>query len=385
MWLVGLLFWGSLYGSCRCDEPAAPISSPEGEARENSSPSLDAESQKLLASLKSRETLTGLSPPKPRAKSWRRGVSLGLFVSERDPEARRFYYEQLLDEIAESGATDLSLIVRWVQPHIRATTIEPKAGLSAEDAVLEEVIQLARARKLRVFLMPILHLEKRRRGEWRGKIRPSDWDSWWVSYKRFILHYATLAQRQKVELFAVGSELVSTEAQQDRWREIIQAIRATYKGQLTYSANWDHFEPVQFWDALDIVGVTAYHELSKEPDPTEENLLRGWLGFRQRLRIWAALQNRHYIFTEIGYPSHTQAAARPWDYTPRGAPDTGLQLRCYRAMYKTWQTDERLEGLFLWNWFGVGGAGDRGYSPRGKPAEDVLRYWYVGSQISKGS
>ena len=34
------------------------------------------------------------------------------------------------------------------------------------------------------------------------------------------------------------------------------------------------------------------------------------------------------------------------------------------------------EAFFLWNWFGRGGPDDGGFTPRGKPAEGVLRRWF---------
>ncbi|MBH23484.1 MAG: hypothetical protein CMH57_03265 [Myxococcales bacterium] len=363
-WLSGLLAALVLVG-CRCDAPQRPVS----EAT-----SVDA--AKDAPRRREPEAVRGLPAAQARPEGFRRGVSLGLFVSERDPRARRFYYEQLLDEIREVGATDVSLVVRWSQRDVQATAIAPLEGVTSGDDVLTEVIALARARGLRVFLMPILHLGSRRRGQWRGTLKPVDEVAWWASYEAFILHYARIAAAQEVELFAVGSELVSMERQAERWEALIREVRGVYGGELTYSANWDHFEPVPFWDHLDVVGVTAYHELSQEPDPDEQALVAGWRPFERRLKRWAAAQDRRYIFTEVGFPSHSQGAARPWDYTPRGEPDAALQLRCYRSMFRVWNADPRLTGVFIWNWFGVGGASDRGYTPRGKPAEQVIRRWY---------
>ena len=69
------------------------------------------------------------------------------------------------------------------------------------------------------------------------------------------------------------------------------------------------------------------------------------------------------------------AGARPWDYTTGTARDDGEQRRCYEAAIKTWANTPGLQGVFFWNWFPDG---DRGYTPRGKPAEQVLRSWYRG-------
>jgi hypothetical protein len=65
---------------------------------------------------------------------------------------------------------------------------------------------------------------------------------------------------------SVGSELASLEREDTEWRALIRAIRAKYAGPLVYSANWDHLDDVQFWDALDLAGASAYFELPLPDD-----------------------------------------------------------------------------------------------------------------------
>jgi len=323
-----------------------------------------------------------VTPPPTRAAQaddgFRRGVSLGLFVDTEDRGERRRWYATFLDEIRDVGATDVSLVVVWTQADARASKLAREAGVTAPDEVLLMVMGLAAERGLRVMLMPIVNLRQRRRGEWRGTLAPVDAGAWWASYTAFIEHYADLARAGGAAVFSVGSELVSMEGPgADRWRALIRSVRGRFAGRLTYSANWDHFEPVPFWDALDVVGVTAYQTLSKKPAPTLDDLLAGWAGFRQRLRRWAGAHDHRYLFTEVGYPAHPEGAARPWDHSLRGEADPELQRRCYEALRQTWQGDKRLEGIYIWNWFGKGGPEDPGYTPRGKPAEQILRRWFT--------
>lgn len=319
--------------------------------------------------------LKDLPPPMPRDAAFRRGVSLGLFASTRQPEEQRRIYRMLLGEIAALGATDVELVVEGSQRDVRAAEIIAQGD--SEDALLGFTIDQAHALGLRVFLMPILRLEERQGDDWRGKLRPDDRPRWWSSYGDFILRYAALAAAHRVELYAVGSELISMESEESRWRALIAQVRARYSGALTYSANWDHFEPVGFFDALDIAGVTAYQPLAADPsDRREEALDRAWRPFQGRLKQWAAQANLRYLFTEVGYPSSAEGALRPWDYRPRGAIDLQLQLECYRSLFRTWHADQRLGGVYVWNWFGPGGPEDPGYSPRGKPAAKVLAHWY---------
>lgn len=379
--------WWSLVcvvSSCCGVEPGADVALPD--VPEPESPVAREGDAEASAEERAEEAraVSGLSAPTPRPEAWRRGVALGLFVSTTDPDERRAYYAQFLDEIKALKATDVSLVVRWAQADVKATEIAPLPGVTVDDALVEEVAAMAAERGLRIFLLPILHLERRARGEWRGRLKPDDWDAWWASYERFVLHYAQLAERAGIAMLAVGSELATAERHVERWRALIRQVRARYGGALTYSANWDHFEPVQFWDDLDVVGVTAYQELSKRRDPGQRELVEGWRPFLHRLQLWARQHQRRYIFTEVGYPSNPTGAARPWDHRLRGTPELELQLRCYRALYEVWQRDPRLDGLYVWNWFGHGGAEDLGYTLRGKPARHVLHRWYSAPTTKAG-
>ncbi len=318
----------------------------------------------------------GLPVPAPRGPEFLRGIALDLLASDPDPAVRHRIYRNLLDEIRATGATDVLLPVRWAMATVRDTTLAPRPGLTPSDAELAAVVGDARARGLGVFLMPIVHVETRRLGRWRGTLEPADWDRWWEAYTRFVLHYAAFAEAHGISLFSVGSELSSTEHQRARWRHLIAEVRGVYSGQLTYSANWDHFEPIGFVDALDFAGVSTYPTLSTRPDPSEAELDFGWKSFTRRLVRWAKRHGRPVLLTEVGFPSAPHAAARPWDHRPPERADPALQLRCYRSLVRTFHAAPYLRGLFVWNWLGFDRLDDASYSPRGKPAAEVIRCWY---------
>jgi hypothetical protein len=297
-----------------------------------------------------------------------RGVAVGMWAGSEPDRA--------VEEIAGLGASHVALAVFWRQRDVRASEIAPAAEISTSDERLRAAIRRARAIGLEVFLLPIVDVEVRRPGEWRGTLAPADLPAWWRAYHRFILHYAALAAEEEVALFAVGSELAATEAWRDRWYGLISAVRRRYPGKLVYSANWDHFEKVSFWERLDYVGVTGYNELTRDDDASEDELLMAWRQVRARLVGFAARAGRPLVLTEVGYTSQNGAARRPWDYTVRARVDVEEQRRCYAAFVRAWRGDPALAGVFFWEWGGRGGLRDAGYTPRGKPAEIVLRSWF---------
>lgn len=323
------------------------------------------------------DAAAGLSAKSKLGPEFVRGVSLGLFATEADPGRARALYRGLLEEIRAHGATDVQIVVRLVQDDVFASELAIDEQLSPSLSLVAGVVADATALGLRVLIFPIVHLRKVSGRQWRGRLEPSDAEAWWRSYGEHMKALARLAKRERAFMLSIGSELLSLEKHTERWRALSASVRAEFDGQLTYSANWDHFEPVEFWDAVDVVGVTAYQPLSQHGRPDEEALIRGFAPFLGRLRSWAGQHGHRYLLTEVGYPSHELAAERPWDHAAGGKPDPELQLRCYRALYRVFREDPRLRGLYVWNWFGFGGLDDPSYTPRRKPAAAVLRRWYL--------
>jgi len=286
-----------------------------------------------------------------------------------------------VDEPAALGATHISVVVQWAQNNVASNQIAPHPKETQDEAVIRRLIRRARARGLGVMLFPIIWVERRGPDLWRGTLRPENPALWWLSYERFLMHFAELAREEGAEVLSVGSELASMETEEGRWRELIAKVRARFPGKLLYSANWDHFAEVPFWGALDLIGLTAYHrltELQPPSQPDEAALREAWGKVRVVVLDWRAhhAPDRPLVFTEVGYPSTVGAAYRPWEHTLGGAVDLEAQRRCYAAFVDTWRDDPALAGVFFWSWWGAGGESDVSYTPRRKPAEAVLRSFF---------
>lgn len=301
-----------------------------------------------------------------------RGMSLGLFSA--DPS---YSYRMLLEEIKDVGATHLIIVWVWWQDHVRANEIKRVPSWTATDEQVIDTLAAAKRMGFHVTAFPIVRLVKSGSNEWRGKIAPTDEDAWWRSYTDFITTGAKMAERAKADRFCVGSELLSMERKRARWLEVIDRARlAAPDAQLLYSANWDHFEPVSFWDQIDVIGITGYWELTRDMDATVEDLLLSWQNIRPSILAWTQRLERPLLITEIGYPSLDGGAAWPWDETRKAPVDLEEQRRAYEAFVRAWANSPMLQGVYFWNWFGFGGPKDTNYTPRGKPAADIIRKWY---------
>ncbi|MEZ4434607.1 MAG: hypothetical protein R3F65_19565 [bacterium] len=312
------------------------------------------------------------TPPAPRPPIRLDGFALSLYYEGPDPALT---YESMVDRAADAGATTLSVVTQWAQPDVTASTVAPHPTETPPDDHVRRIIRHARARGLHVMVFPILWVERRAIGEWRGTLKPADEGAWWASYRRFILHYARLAAVEGADLLSVGSEFASLEDRTDRWRALIADVRRVFPGRLLYSANWDHYVEVTFWDHLDYIGLTGYYRLTQSTDASLAELTAAWAAIKNRLLAWQATIDRPLVFTELGYPSLDGAARDPWDYTARATPDPDEQRRAFAAFARAWTDTPALAGALFWNAWGPTDGRNTWYTVWGKPAEAEVRAW----------
>ncbi len=288
-------------------------------------------------------------------------------------------YKQSIDEIADIGGDTVLLVVDARQENGISSRLYLDMRMTPSAEQLSSLIRHAKDKKLRVILMPIVLLDAPRGNEWRGTLKPTSWEEWFDSYRDMLTHFSWIAEGNGVDVLVIGSELVSSESQTDQWRKTINHVRGIYKGRLTYSANWDHYAGIGFWDQLDLVGMNSYYKLGKNNRVTIEEIAANWREIQEALFAFQTKVGKPLLFLEVGWCSLANAAHEPWDYTKAEEPiDLDLQKRLYEGFFSTWWGERRLGGFMVWEWTpGDGGRGDRGYTPENKPAESVVKEWFA--------
>jgi hypothetical protein len=290
-------------------------------------------------------------------------------------------YEKTIDDIAAEGADTVSLVVDARQEDAESTCMYVDMRKTMTVQQLSDIIGHAKSKGLRVILMPIVLLDHPADdSEWRGTLKPRDWHDWFDNYRDMIEHYARIAQDNGVDVLVVGSELVSSESDEhlDEWIQTIRDVRNLYKGQLTYSSNWDRYWKVPFWKYLDFIGMNSYWTLGKNRDAPVDRINDEWRKIQKRMFEFQDQTHKPVILLEAGWCSLANAAKDPWDYTQEQlAADNDLQRKLYEAFFQSWWGKPQLAGMILWEMHPGGDPNGKGYTPQGKPAEQVMRQWFA--------
>lgn len=302
-----------------------------------------------------------------------RGVALGLFAEDVS-----FSYAPLLNEIAALGASHVALVVPLYQDHAASTRLALHTRLSPSLSAVADAIRLARRAGLAVTLFPIVRLQAPRGpGEWRGTLAPDSPAAWFASYEERLGELAALGAMAGAGRLVVGSELSTLDvaAYAPQWARLLDRVRGLFNGPLVYSANWDHYRDAKLLDLVDEAGVTAYFNLREPKGPSDEGALTArWRSLRTELESWRrGRPAQPFVFTEVGYRSRAGSSAAPWNEEAGGAVDLDEQRRAFAAFLTVWGDAPSLSGYYVWNWYGYGGPTSDGYTPRGKPAAEIIK------------
>lgn len=244
---------------------------------------------------------------------------------------------------------------------------------------LKATTDMARDKGIESLLKPHLWI----RGSWPGEVEmqsEEDWKKWFSAYQEFIVYFATFAEKERIPMLCVGTELEKTTHREKEWRGIIREVKKVYSGKLTYAANFTEYEQVNFWDELDFIGVQAYFPLSKKENPSLKMLKSSWEAVIPKIEKIVRNFDKPVIFTEIGYCNTEDAAIAPWVW-PNERKESVLseeiQARCYQAFFETAYQKKWLAGVYFWKWYPETRDRSPDFTPQGKFAEVVMKNYFL--------
>lgn len=294
-----------------------------------------------------------------------------------------------LNQLMKNNIEWVAIVPFMYQPTDTTKVIHPRDSVdiwNRRDSAYIKVVTEIHKRNLHVMLKPHLWMDK----GWRSNIKmdsPKEWDTWFDSYERHMLHYAKLADYLDIELICIGTEFRSSiKAQPQRWNQLIADIKKLYKGKLTYAANWDgEFDDVKFWKQMDYIGIQAYFPLTNKNNPNLSEIKEGWDTHVKILEGLSQKHNKPILFSEIGYRSDASATIEPWVWgssldTLKNTKSLATQNLAYEALFQKLWTKDWFGGMYFWQWHNTSVEGDSyesmEFTPRYKPAENTMAKWY---------
>jgi len=254
---------------------------------------------------------------------------------------------------------------------------------SRRDSAFMKSIEALHQQNIKVHLKPHLWMSS----GWRSNINfdnEEDWNTWFASYRKTILHYATMAEKTQTELFCIGTELRSSiEHQPEKWSLLMLEIKQIYSGKLTYAANWDsNFSHIPFWNELDYIGIQAYFSLTQNTHPDLTQIEQGW---NRHMAMLEELSNRYekkILFTEVGYRPDGSATKTPWAWGSALTPlfkkkSEKTQYLAFEAMFNQIWDKEWFAGTYIWQW------NNSDFEIRKRPAQNSVSKWYSKEFLQK--
>ena len=291
--------------------------------------------------------------------------------------------KQSLERLQQIGTNAIAIVPYSFMRNPKQPTpllIDHRAGGENDESVLFAHYE-AKAMGMHTMLKPQIWLRR----SWPGDIdmaNKADWNQFFDYYYRWMRHYALLAEMSGFDSLCLGVEFAkATLRKEQEWRQLIRQIRGIYNGPLTYAANWgDEFEQLQFWDALDFIGINCYYPISKEKQPSKRTLKKSFEAVAQKIEKVARRFNKPIVFTEIGFRSVEKTWANPHEDANGRAFKEQSQALAYEAVFETIQNKDWCQGILWWKWpsyLTYGGEKNTGFAPTGKAAERVVEEWFT--------
>ncbi|MCL4560277.1 MAG: hypothetical protein M1281_06660 [Chloroflexi bacterium] len=382
------------YRFCRNDQcgdaPDSVIAGPANQTKLSFSPGLTTQGYKLQIS-----AWEGWQPPSspttvPAVQVEHRGTGFTAGV-EFLPEYRpswQPYLDPVYQDLAKMGANWVFLTPTWTYTQKDVPQLEPFPGKDPLWPDLTSTIGLARGRSLKVALFPSANFNFDP-GTWWSGHDSAWWQTWFERYRVFALNFADLANQTGASALVLGGEWfdpalpsgtlangaasgVPADAE-TRWRSLIQEVRNRFKGQLMWALPASQLQsPPAFLDDFDeiyLLVTPATSGISAQSGVDAETELANFLDERV-----SPLQEQANLPLILGadFPSTNGASV-----------DLQAQADLYNALLSAVNSRSNVAGVVSRGYYPPVALQDQTSSIHGKPAADVLGYWFLKMKASQ--
>ena len=145
-----------------------------------------------------------------------------------------------------------------------------------------------------------------------------------------------------------------------------------------------------FYD-LDMLSVSYYIRCADKGGLSAQEMAKNMEPARDLLRRVAAIYQKPILLGETGCTSSEGGAISPSGWSPKGHYDGQEQANYLEAFMQTFWNEPWFYGLYWWKWDEQNDrpemkndpAGDKGFTVRAKPAQEVMRRWFSRTDIAR--
>ncbi len=316
------------------------------------------------------------------------------------------------DHVQKMGANWVVLDPTWSFTRINPPVIEPVAG---QDPLWQDVGQIAqqgRDLNLNIALYPQPQFPARLADWWAQTPRDFPWwYTWFERYRSFALNFADLASSSDSGALILGGVWVSPALPdgllpdgnpsgvpadaETRWRSLLQEVRAHFAGKILWALPYTlASNPPAFLDSVDGIYLVWSAPLSDDPNASEQVMEYNAGQYLDANILPMQQRFDKPIILAFSYPSADggvtgcilvsgsssclpfPALAQPKPDIPDLPVDFQEQVDAYNAMLVAVGQRDWINGVISTGYYPPVALADKSTSVHGKPAEDVLAYWF---------
>jgi hypothetical protein len=275
------------------------------------------------------------------------------------------------------------------------------------------MVSQARAINLNVALFPQPRFASTADDFWATAPRDAGWwDNWFNHYRAFAVNFADLATQTSAQELILGGDWIAPALPggtlsdgtpsgvpadaETRWNNIIAEVRQHFRGTVLFALPYNSVEiapPVGILQNTDGVYLLWFAKLSDSPTPNKADLLTEMGTLLDENVAPLQIQINKPIIVALSYPSSTYSATGCipngtggcYDWTALSRPKDDLttvnldlqqQQDIYEAMFNAISPRPWVTGLVSRGYFAPVMLQDKAASIHGKPAADLLWYWF---------
>ncbi len=334
----------------------------------------------------------------------RNGFQAGVeFLSSYHPSWQS-YLPQALFDVHHLGTNLLVLTPTWTAQRASPLIFAPTPVLDPLWGDIGQMVGLARAINLNVAIFPTVRYRADATTWWLSA--PGDeawWNRWFERYRAFVMYHADLARQSGAGMLILGEEGLTpalpggllpdgrpsgVPADADgRWRDILSETRRHFNGQIYWALSFQGEAPraPAFLSEVDGIYLLWEAPLSTTATPTVEELA-AQAGHLLDDSIAPLVNTLHKpVILAAAYPAVVGAAKvrKDWQYFNQPTQDDASfplslqeQADIYQALLIALDSRPWLKGFVSRGYYPPIALKDKSASVHGKPAAEVLRFWY---------